>query len=204
MVFVVVGTTGLALRQRERELSLLRVLGATPRQVHRAVLAETALLAAVAAGPGVALGLPLGRRAFAAAAGQRGSAVTVPVPLGGRSGAGGLRRGRARRAAGLLGGSPWPGAGAAGAGTASSGRTGTPTPADPRGGRGRRPGRRCRAQRGHAQDPARPGGGGHGRPGGDGVGGGVRSARSRRRPPAGRGVQCAAARCGCAGRARRR
>ena len=64
MVFVVAGTTGLALRQRERELSLLRVLGATPRQLHRSVLAETALVTALAAGPGIALGLPLGRWAL--------------------------------------------------------------------------------------------------------------------------------------------
>ncbi|WP_238017182.1 FtsX-like permease family protein [Dactylosporangium sp. AC04546] len=54
--FVVAATVGLAVRQRRRELTLLRSVAATRGQVRRLVLAEVLALGLVA----VALGLPLG------------------------------------------------------------------------------------------------------------------------------------------------
>jgi putative ABC transport system permease protein len=57
-VFVVAGTAGLSILQRRQELALLRLVGATPRQVRRMVVAEAALLGLVAALLGNALALP--------------------------------------------------------------------------------------------------------------------------------------------------
>ncbi|TDC84789.1 FtsX-like permease family protein [Actinomadura sp. 7K507] len=48
MVFVVAGTVGLSIRQRERETALLRAVGATPGQLRRMILAETMILAVAA------------------------------------------------------------------------------------------------------------------------------------------------------------
>ena len=56
IVFVVTGTVGLAVRHRRRDLALLRAVAATPRQVRRLVVAETAVVALAAA----ALGVPAG------------------------------------------------------------------------------------------------------------------------------------------------
>ncbi|MEU7866946.1 ABC transporter permease [Dactylosporangium sp. NPDC049140] len=56
-VFVLVGTVALGVRQRLRELALLRTIGATPRALRRLLGAEAAALAAVAAVPGVPLGV---------------------------------------------------------------------------------------------------------------------------------------------------
>lgn len=57
-VFVVAGTAGLSILQRRQELALLRLVGATPRQVRRMVVAEAALLGLVAALLGNILALP--------------------------------------------------------------------------------------------------------------------------------------------------
>ncbi|MFF5209974.1 FtsX-like permease family protein [Streptosporangium sp. NPDC000396] len=59
-VFVVAGTFALAVRQREREIALLRAIGATPRQI-RAMTGREALLAgAVASAAGVLPGVAAG------------------------------------------------------------------------------------------------------------------------------------------------
>ena len=76
-VFVVASTLALSLRQRARELSLLRAIGATPGQVRRSVLVETLLLTALAAVPGGFLGSWLGREALDRLVG----ADVVPVPF---------------------------------------------------------------------------------------------------------------------------
>ncbi|MGW4471305.1 FtsX-like permease family protein [Nonomuraea sp. NPDC004354] len=55
-VFVVSGTFALTVRQRQREIALLRAIGATPRQVRMMLGREALLVGTVAA----ALGLPLG------------------------------------------------------------------------------------------------------------------------------------------------
>jgi putative ABC transport system permease protein len=57
IIFVVTGTVGLAVRHRRRDLALLRAIAATPRQVRRLVVTETAALALVAAVLGVPAGL---------------------------------------------------------------------------------------------------------------------------------------------------
>jgi putative ABC transport system permease protein len=67
-VFVVAGTLGLSMRRRQREMALLRAVGATPGQVRRMILGETALLAIVATAPAWFAGPRLGTwllRAFA-------------------------------------------------------------------------------------------------------------------------------------------
>ncbi|MBE1533035.1 ABC transporter permease [Actinomadura algeriensis] len=59
VVFVVASTLSLSVRQRRRELALLRAIGATPAQIHRMIAAEMTLVsvagALVGAIPGVAL-----------------------------------------------------------------------------------------------------------------------------------------------------
>ncbi|MEV6646000.1 FtsX-like permease family protein [Amycolatopsis sp. NPDC051371] len=65
MALVVSATISLTVRQRRQELALLRATGATPKQVHRMVLAETMAVGAVAALCGVVLGSLLGNRIFA-------------------------------------------------------------------------------------------------------------------------------------------
>ncbi|MFC9890841.1 FtsX-like permease family protein [Streptomyces pilosus] len=57
IVFVVAGTVGLSVRHRRRDLALLRAVAATPGQVRRMLLAETGLLALLAAVVGVPAGL---------------------------------------------------------------------------------------------------------------------------------------------------
>jgi putative ABC transport system permease protein len=57
-VFVVAGTAGLSIMQRRQELALLRLVGATPRQVRRMVVAEAGLVGLVAAVLGNVLALP--------------------------------------------------------------------------------------------------------------------------------------------------
>lgn len=59
MALVISATIGLSVRQRRRELALLRASGATPRQVHRMVVAETMTVGVL----GLVLGLLLGRTA---------------------------------------------------------------------------------------------------------------------------------------------
>ncbi|MFI5893928.1 ABC transporter permease [Actinoplanes sp. NPDC051513] len=57
IVFVVAGTIGLSVRHRRRDLALLRAVAATPGQLRRMLMAETALLGLVAAVAGVPGGL---------------------------------------------------------------------------------------------------------------------------------------------------
>ncbi|MFC6162167.1 ABC transporter permease [Kribbella jiaozuonensis] len=57
MALVVSATIGLSVRQRRRELALLRASGATPRQVGKMVIAETMLVGLI----GLAIGLLAGR-----------------------------------------------------------------------------------------------------------------------------------------------
>ena len=49
VLFSLVSTVGITVRQREVEIGLLRIIGATPRQARRLVRAETLLVAVVAA-----------------------------------------------------------------------------------------------------------------------------------------------------------
>ncbi|MFC5720639.1 FtsX-like permease family protein [Streptomyces gamaensis] len=60
-VFVVSGTFAFAIAQRRRELALLRTVGATPQQVRRMIMAESAALGVVASAVGCALGVAGGR-----------------------------------------------------------------------------------------------------------------------------------------------
>lgn len=59
-MFVVAGTLGLSLQQRQREMALLRAIGTTPRQLRRMVVGEAAVVSGlavlVAFVPGVYLG----------------------------------------------------------------------------------------------------------------------------------------------------
>ncbi|GAA2492980.1 hypothetical protein Ahu01nite_025930 [Winogradskya humida] len=56
IIFVVAGTVGLSVRHRRRDLALLRAVAATPGQVRRMIVAESALLGVVAS----VLGVPAG------------------------------------------------------------------------------------------------------------------------------------------------
>ncbi|MFF8788910.1 ABC transporter permease [Streptomyces sp. NPDC015125] len=60
-VFVVSGTFAFAIDRRRRELALLRTVGATPRQVRRMIMAESAVLGVVASAAGCGLGIFGGR-----------------------------------------------------------------------------------------------------------------------------------------------
>ncbi|WP_436534707.1 FtsX-like permease family protein [Actinoplanes sp. HUAS TT8] len=57
IVFVVAATVGLSVRHRRRDLALVRAVAATPGQVRRMIMAESALVGLVAAAIGVPLGL---------------------------------------------------------------------------------------------------------------------------------------------------
>ncbi|WP_026414075.1 ABC transporter permease [Actinomadura oligospora] len=59
-LLAVVGTFGLAIQQRERELAMLRAVAATPRQLRRMLGREALLVGALATVPGALAGLPLG------------------------------------------------------------------------------------------------------------------------------------------------
>ncbi|QNP69812.1 FtsX-like permease family protein [Streptomyces roseirectus] len=59
-VLVVVGTFGLSVQQRHRELALLRAVAATSGQIRRLLGREALLIGAVAGAVGAAAGLPLG------------------------------------------------------------------------------------------------------------------------------------------------
>jgi putative ABC transport system permease protein len=58
--FVVAAARGLSIHHRLRELALLRMVGATPRQVRRMVLGETLVVAILSIGLACALAVPLG------------------------------------------------------------------------------------------------------------------------------------------------
>ncbi len=60
-VFVVASTLAISIRQRQRELALIRAVGMTPGQLRRMVVAETVLVAVVATALGVVAGDILGR-----------------------------------------------------------------------------------------------------------------------------------------------
>lgn len=77
MALVVSATIGLSVRQRSRELALLRAGGATPQQVHRMVVVETMAVSVPAALIGIPLGALLGSWIFAVTA-ERG---VVPAVL---------------------------------------------------------------------------------------------------------------------------
>lgn len=52
-VLVIAGTVGLSVRQRQRDMALLRAIAATPRQIRRMVVRETTALGALAAAVGI-------------------------------------------------------------------------------------------------------------------------------------------------------
>jgi putative ABC transport system permease protein len=58
-IFVIAGTIGYAVQRRRREIALLRAVGATPGQVRRLVLRETALIGLLAGAAGCALATAL-------------------------------------------------------------------------------------------------------------------------------------------------
>src|SRR5690348_11731184 len=60
-MFVVAGTMGLSIQQREREIALLRAVAATPRQIRRMIAWEAAIVALVGSALGVWPGILLGR-----------------------------------------------------------------------------------------------------------------------------------------------
>ena len=79
--FIISNTFNIVLGQRVRELSLLRALGATPRQVRRSVLVESLVMGATAAAAGIGLGMlgALGLEALLSAFGA--SLPDGPLPL---------------------------------------------------------------------------------------------------------------------------
>lgn len=60
VAFGVVSTAALVIQQRERELALLRSIGAAPAQLRRSIMAETLAVATPSVVVGVAPGLALG------------------------------------------------------------------------------------------------------------------------------------------------
>lgn len=60
-VFVVGSTVGMLVQQRRREMALQRTIGVTPGQLRRMVMAETAVIALLAAGLSVVPGLKFGQ-----------------------------------------------------------------------------------------------------------------------------------------------
>ena len=60
-VFVLASTMGLSIQQRERELALLRAIGATPGQIRRMISWEAAIVGLLGAAAGVWPGAVLGR-----------------------------------------------------------------------------------------------------------------------------------------------
>ncbi|WP_166350432.1 FtsX-like permease family protein [Phytoactinopolyspora limicola] len=63
-IFVVGSTVALLVQQRRREMALLRTVGVTPGQVRRLVMAETSVIALLAAGLSLAPGVAFGRFMF--------------------------------------------------------------------------------------------------------------------------------------------
>lgn len=60
-MFVVAGTLGLSLQQRQREMALLRAIGTTPRQLRRMVVGEAAVVSGLAVLVGFVPGVYLGQ-----------------------------------------------------------------------------------------------------------------------------------------------
>lgn len=69
-IFGVASMLALSVQQRQQELALLRAIGATPRQVRRLIVRETALLAVAATAVGIGPGRLLGRFLFERLAGR--------------------------------------------------------------------------------------------------------------------------------------
>lgn len=63
-IFGVASMLGLSIAQRQKELALLRAIGATPRQVRRLVLRETLVLSVLATAAAIAPGQFVGRLVF--------------------------------------------------------------------------------------------------------------------------------------------
>ncbi|GII62693.1 ABC transporter permease [Sphaerisporangium krabiense] len=61
---VVASAFGLAVRQRDREIALLRAIGATPRQIRAMIGQESLVIGVAALVPGLPLGVALGRWLF--------------------------------------------------------------------------------------------------------------------------------------------
>ncbi|GII83576.1 ABC transporter permease [Sphaerisporangium siamense] len=85
-VLVVASAFGLAVRQRDREIALLRAIGATPRQIRAMIGQESLVIGVAAVVPGLPLGVALGRWLFdqfvARGMLPRGfTPVTGPLPL---------------------------------------------------------------------------------------------------------------------------
>ncbi|GAB3868085.1 FtsX-like permease family protein [Dactylosporangium cerinum] len=81
-VFVVAGTVGLSIQQRQREMALLRAVGATPAQLRRLIVGETTVLAVVATALACYPGTRFGRWLLDAFAG----AGVVPDSIAFRAG----------------------------------------------------------------------------------------------------------------------
>lgn len=60
-IFVVAGTMGLSIQQREREIALLRAVAATPGQIRRMIAWEATIVALVGTAAGIWPGIILGR-----------------------------------------------------------------------------------------------------------------------------------------------
>src|SRR5579862_537533 len=74
-IFVVAGTLGLSIQQREREIALLRAVAATPGQIRRMIAWEAAIVALAGSGAGIWPGIVLGR---AIAHGLMSHGITPP------------------------------------------------------------------------------------------------------------------------------
>ncbi|MEW2356047.1 FtsX-like permease family protein [Spirillospora sp. NPDC029432] len=81
-LLAVVGTFGLAIQQRERELAVLRVVAATPRQVRRMIGREAVLIGLAATVPGAVAGLFLGSLLHAAFADLGAIPANLPLVVG--------------------------------------------------------------------------------------------------------------------------
>jgi ABC-type antimicrobial peptide transport system permease subunit len=64
VVFSVASMLTLSVRQRGAEMALLKSVGATPRQLRRMIVGETALLSVVASSVAIPLAIPIGRLVF--------------------------------------------------------------------------------------------------------------------------------------------
>ena len=81
VLFSVASTLAITVRQRAEEIGLLRVVGATPRQARRLVLAEAAVVSGVAAVLGALVAWPAGFVLLALL--RNGGMVADPVSYGG-------------------------------------------------------------------------------------------------------------------------
>ncbi|MEU5877074.1 FtsX-like permease family protein [Spirillospora sp. NPDC047279] len=81
-VLAVVGTFGLAVQQRERELALLRAVAATPRQLRRMIGREALLVGFAATVPGAVAGLFLGNAVHGAFADLDAIPANLPLVVG--------------------------------------------------------------------------------------------------------------------------